>query len=168
MADRASCSLLETSWPSDCHGERKKEKIAYYSGGSAGEASHRESSDAVLSVVADIVAPRDRHVVYDPVVLVVQAHSALQSHQALLAVRLPADVRARAYLGDISRYSFCYYRQQESNSMNLPSGISLPSRTRSCTVRDGFSHRTQLDPDSRPVNCSRRSDRSRSDDIRMG
>ena len=72
--------------------------------GVAHETSHGESGGAVLAVVGERVAPSDRHVVDDPVVLVVQAHSFLQNHQFSVAVRLSTHVRFRA--GNSARFIF--------------------------------------------------------------
>lgn len=66
----------------------------------AHETAHRETGAAELPIVLQLVAPRDGHIVDNPVVLVVQTHALLQRQHAPVAVQIAADVASGACLRD--------------------------------------------------------------------
>lgn len=59
-------------------------------------AAHREAGAAELSIIFQLIAPSDRHIIDDPMVLIIQTHSFLQCHQAFFAFRIPANICTRA------------------------------------------------------------------------
>lgn len=59
-------------------------------------AAHREAGAAELSIIFQLIAPSDWHIIDDPMMLIIQAHSLLQRQQAFCAFRIAANIFTRA------------------------------------------------------------------------